>query len=191
MPVWSNDVPDDPRGHSLPILRCPAATDMQAIITSDHLIGTDTHFWGGHTVPHSPPGCEPCKAGNGFRYHAYQSAFNPADQLHFIFECTQPPAKIFAKYRQEHGTLRGCEFKAYRWKRRRNGRVLIRVQPTHFQLAALPAQPNLENIMAIIWRLPIPNVFVAGNLRPGPRVHADPNGDGTSSDPRDYSHSRP
>jgi len=40
--------------------------------------------------------------------------------------------------------------------------------------------------MAVIWRLPIDNVFQAGVLRDVPRVHADPNGNGDSTDPLDY-----
>ncbi len=191
MPTWTHDVPDDPRGHALPLLRCPAGADMHAIITSENLIGTDTHFWGGHTVPHNQTDCDPCEQGSTFRWHAYQSAYNPKDQLHFIFECTAQAAKIFAKYRKEHTTLRGCEFKAYRWKRRRNGRVIIRTQPATCPLAILPEPPDLAKVMAIIWRLPFPNVFQAGIQRAHPRVHADPNGDGTSADPRDYSSARP
>lgn len=191
MPIWSNAIPTDPRGYALPLVRTPTATDLHAIITSPDLVGTDTHFWGGHTIPCTGHDCEPCQAGSGYRWHAYQSAYNPKDQLHFIFECTANAARPFAKYREEHKTLRGCEFTAYRWKRRRNGRVIIRCGPTNFQHAALPHAPILTDVMAIIWRLPTDNVFQAGQLRGHPRVHADPNGNGESSDPREYSTDRP
>jgi len=188
---WSNDIPNDPRGHALPLLRTPTSSELHAIITSENLIGTDTHFWGGHTVPCTGHDCEPCKAGSPFRWHAYQSAYNPLDQLHFIFECTAHAAQAFKKFRQEHNTLRACDFHAYRWKRRRNGRVIIRCVPATYRLDTLPPAPDLEKIMAIIWRLPIPNVFVAGQQRGHPRVHADPNGNGDSSDPLEYASNRP
>ena len=136
MPVWSNDIPEDPRGYALPLLRCPAAVDFESVVTSENLIGTNTHFWGGHTVPCTGHDCEPCQAGSEFRWHAYQSAYNPKDQLHFIFECTAHAAKPFGKYRKEHGTLRGCQFRAYRWKRRKNGRVIIRCTPSQLNVAA-------------------------------------------------------
>lgn len=188
---WTNQIPTDPRGHSLPLIRTPAATELQAIITSTDLIGTDTHFWGGHTVPCTGDDCEPHKAGSPYRFHAYMSAYNPKDQLHFIFECTATGAKPFEAYRKTHKTLRGCHFKAYRWKRRKNGRCIIRCQPTLLNIHALPAAPNLENIMAIIWHLPAGNVFTAGQIRGHPRVHADPTGNGESADPREYAHDRP
>lgn len=191
MLTFSNEIPKDPRGHGLPILRTPAGMDLEAIITSDNLVGCNTHFWGGHTVPCTGDDCEPHKAGSPYRWHAYQSAYNPKDQLHFIFECTAAGAAPFPKYRKEHGTLRGCQFKAYRWKRRRNGRVIIRCQPCTFPVAALPAAPVLENIMAIMWRLPLPNVFTAGLERGALRIHANPNTNGTSPDPREYSSDRP
>jgi len=191
MPTWTDKIPADPRGHGLPLLRCPAQTNLEAIVTSVNLIGTETHFWGGHTVPHSPPDCEACERGSSYRWHAYQSCYNPNTQLHFIFECTAYAAAKFAEFRDAHKTLRGCQFVAYRWKRARNGRVIIKCTPTSFNLAALPPAPNLENVMAVIWRLPTPNVWVAGVQRGHPRVHADPNGNGSSTDPREYSTERP
>ena len=191
MPNWSNKIPEDPRGYALPLLRCPAAQRLEAIVTSGNLIGCNTHFWGGHTVPCNGTDCEPCERGVAYRWHAYLSALNPKDGLHFIFECTAQAAKPFADYRESHGTLRGCQFIAYRWKQARNGRVIIKCTPTAMQLGILPDTPDLTRIMAIIWRLPIPNVWQAGQERGHPRVHADPNGDGSDPDPRQYTTPRP
>lgn len=191
MPTWSNQIPDDPRGQGLPLLRTPAGRSLTAIVTSPDLIGCNTHYWGGHTVPCDAPTCEACQAGIAYRWHAYLSAYNPDDQLHFIFECTAQAAQTFAAYRQEHQTLRCCHFEAYRWKHTRNGRVIIKCQRSAIQSAALPNAPDLARIMAIIWRLPIPNVFVAGQQRNCPRVHAASDGDGQSSDPRHYATPQP
>lgn len=191
MPHWSSDIPDDPRGHGLPLERCPAGQPMEAIATSDNLIGTDTHYWGGHTVPCTGHGCEACEAGNQYRWHAYLSCFDPHTQVHFIFECTAAAAKPFAEFREQHKTLRGCQFVAYRYKRAKNGRVIIRCTPTAMNHAVLPPSPNLANVMAIIWRLPLDDVFQAGQLRGHPRVHAPPPGNGQSSDPKDYKTARP
>jgi len=186
MPNWSNDVPKDPRGHGLPLLRTPAARPLAAIVTSDNLIGTETHFWGGHTVPCEGPECEACQSGIAYRWHAYLSAFNPDDQLHFIFECTAQAAQTFAEYRTDHKTLRGCQFHAYRWKRAKNGRVIIKCETSGINPKVLPRAPDLCRIMAIIWRLPIPNVTIDHKRGDIDRIYPTSHGDGQSSDPRQY-----
>ncbi len=191
MPNWSPDIPQDPRGHALPLLRTPAARPLAAIVTSNDLVGCDTHFWGGHTVPCDGAECDACQHGAAYRWHAYLSAYNPDDQLHFIFECTANAASAFASYRTEHGSLRCCAFTAYRWRKTRNGRVIIRCERSGIAPAALPKAPDLTQVMAVIWRLPLPNVFQAGAQRDHPRIHADPDGNGESPDPRDYVKSNP
>jgi len=191
MPNWTNKIPVDPRGQGLPLQRCPAQTNLEAIVTCGNLIGCNTHFWGGHTVPHDDHDCEACERGSTYRWHAYLSCFDPKTNLHFIFECTAQAAHVFADFHKAHNSLRGCQFVAYRWKRARNGRVIIKTTPTAMNHAALPRSPDLTRVMAIIWRLPLPNVFVAGQERGHPRVHADPNGDGRSTDPKDYTTARP
>lgn len=191
MPNWSHNVPDDPRGQGLPLIRTPAARSLTAIVTSTDLIGCDTHFWGGHTVPCDKPTCDACNNGIAYRWHAYLSAYNPKDQLHFIFECTAQAAQSFIRFRKEFNALRGCLFEAYRWKHARNGRVIIKCVPGGLPVVALPEPPDLARVMAIIWRLPIPQVFVAGAMRGVSRVHADLSGNGDSTDPRDYDHPQP
>lgn len=191
MPNWSNQVPDDPRGHGLPLVRTPAARSLTAIVTSADIIGCDTHFWGGHTVPCTKPECEACLAGISYLWHGYLSAFNPADNLHFIFEMTTQAAKKFAEYRKEHGTVRCCQFEAYRWRQRRNGRVMLKLVPSAMPSAALPAAPDVAKIMAVIWRLPAPNVETVGQQRGCARLQVDPEGNGDSADPRNYATPRP
>lgn len=188
MPNWTHTPPDDPRGHGLPLVRTPAARSLKAIATCDHLIGTDTHFWGGHTVPCLRPKCDACHNGIRYEWHGYISAFNQFDQLHFIFEVTAQAARAFADYHQEHKTLRCCAFEAYRWKHTRNGRVIIKCERSAVAPHALPPAPDLCKIMSIIWRLPANNVQEDGNRSTSRRPHLDVHldGDGQSSDPRDY-----
>ena len=193
MPTWTNAPPSDPRGHGLPLIRTPAAGCLRAIVTSDNLIGTDTHFWGGHTMPCERPDCDACNNGIGYRWHGYLTAFNPSDGLHFIFEMTAQAALPFNEFQTKHGSIRTAQFEAYRWNRRKNGRVIIKIEHSATPASVLPPAPNLHNIMAVIWRLPANNVSDAGNtsvaFRPGLKVHSD--GDGQSSDPRKYSSPRP
>lgn len=191
MPTWTHSPPDDPRGQGLPLLRTPAARNLEAVVTSEKLIGTDTHFWGGHTIPCERPECEACNHGVAYRWHGYLSAYHPQEQLHFIFEMTAQAAQTFTEYLKEHGTLRCCRFIAYRWQRRRNGRVIIKCEHSAFATHSLPNAPDLAKVMAIIWRIPIGNVQDAG-LRSGRlNLHVDSDGNGQSSDPREYAQPNP
>lgn len=191
MPTWTHAPPDDPRDQGLPLIRTPATGILHALVTSPSLAGTDTHFWGGHTVPCERPECDACEHGIGYRWHGYLTAFNPADQLHFIFEMTAQAAKKFAAYQKEFHTLRCCEFEAYRWHRRKNGRVIIKTKHSAYADHALPRAPDIETVMAVIWRLPLPNVFVAGVERALPKLNAISDGDGQSADPKLYDTPQP
>ena len=186
MPSWTKSPPEDSRGQGLPLLRTPAVRSIRAIVTSKTLIGTDTHFWGGHTVPCERPECEACNNGIGYRWHGYLTAYNPNDQLHFIFEMTANAATVFNDYQTVNDTLRCCQFEAYRWKHVKNGRVIIKCERSAINPAALPNAPDLERVMAIIWRLPIPNVKVDGIERGCAKVFASSDGNGQESDPRLY-----
>ncbi|KKK77617.1 hypothetical protein LCGC14_2851770 [marine sediment metagenome] len=156
MPIWTNEVPDDPRGPSLPIRRTPPRKPLKAIVTSEDLIGTDTHYWKGRTMAHEKIDCEACLHGHARRWHAYLSAWEPETALHFLFECTQQAAKHFSFYHKAQGNLRGCYFVASRWRQAPNGRVLIRTQPHNLQGITLPPPPDLVALLSILWNIPLP-----------------------------------
>lgn len=154
MPNYSNVPPDNAKGVALPILRTPASGKIRAIVTSDDLIGTNTHFWGGHTVPCSPPTCEACQKGVPYRWHAYLSAFAAQKNIHFLYECTATAAEVLVAYRVANDQLRGCIFEAYRWRGTRNGRIMLRCEPSPDRQTQLPPPPDLEAVLAILWQLP-------------------------------------
>lgn len=154
MPTWSNQIPKDPRGPALPIVRTPAAKPLTAIITSLDLLGTYTHYYKGRTKPCERPDCEPCANGIPFRWHAYVAAIQPANDLHFLFELTASAAEPLIDYRDQHGTLRGCLFEASRWNRRPNGRILIRTKPADLTERRIPDAPDIQKCLAILWDLP-------------------------------------
>lgn len=158
---WTHDVPTDPRGVSLPILRTPAKRPLQAIVTSTDLIGCYTHFWHGSTVPCTLPECEPHKDGLPFRWHAYMSAVDVFNHLHFIFEVTALAAKPFVAFRDVHGTTRGCQFLAKRWNNRPNARIIIQTKAVDLTQIHIPEPPDVRKCMAIIWSLPDQNVVAS------------------------------
>lgn len=158
MPHWTRQIPDDPRGPALPILRTPAFKKLVAIVTSSDLVGTYTHYFKGRTAPCEKPDCEACRNGLPFRWHAYLAAEQTSSALHFIFETTAIGAEPFIDYREQHGTLRGCLFEAARWNNRPNGRILIRTKPADLTERRLPQGPDLTKCLAILWDLPAQDV---------------------------------
>lgn len=158
MPNYTREPPKESAGVSLPIFRTPASGKIRAIVTSEDLVGTNTHFWGGHTVPCGGAVCDACRNGIPFRWHAYLTAYVPQKGLHFLYECTATAAEVLVAWRRKHGRLRGCVFEAYRWRSARNGRVMLRCEPHPDDVVQLPAPPVLENVLAILWQLPKDNV---------------------------------
>jgi hypothetical protein len=151
---WSPTIPKDPRGQAFPLKRTPATGVLRALVTSEQLIGCDTHFYKGHTMPCERPGCEACEKGMPFRWHGYLSAIESKTRLHFIFEFTAQAGDAFDQYYKAHGTLRGCLFEAHRLHHRPNGRVIIQCKPMDLQSVNLPTPPDVPACMSIIWNLP-------------------------------------
>lgn len=158
MPNWSRNVPDSPRGPALPIRRTPPGKPLQAIVTSEDLLGCYTHYWHGSTCPCEGSHCEPCGEGLPFRWHSYLTAIDSFSNLHFIFEVTALGATAFIEYREHNSTIRGCLFQARRWNNRANGRILIQTKTADLTTLALPKAPDLRKCMAILWNLPADDV---------------------------------
>lgn len=173
MPNYSNTPPADATGVALPIMRTPANRPLKAIVTSHDILGCNTHFWHGHTVPCSAPDCDPCLESTPFRWHAYATAFVPNSSLHFLFECTAAAAEQFVQYRLAFATLRGCLFTAYRWRSAPNGRIIIKTERSAMSDSALPRAPDLEKVLAILWQLPQQNVAPGKPTAIGRLVQAD------------------
>jgi hypothetical protein len=153
MPRFSNAPPADQKEFALPIMRTPAHGKFQAIVTSEDLLGCNTHWWGGRTVPCEAPDCEACREGSPYRWHAYCSAFIPKTAIHVLFECTAQASETLVQYRVAHGTLRGCLIDAYRWRSAPNGRVIIRATPAAQPPDTLPKPPDLLKVLTVIWQL--------------------------------------
>ncbi len=171
MPTFSNRPPDDNRERALPLKRTPAMGRLEGLITSHDLIGTNTHFYGGHTVPCESPDCEACQKGIPWRWHGYVSALQNHSHLHFIFEFTAQAADTFREYFKHHNTLRGCMFHAERMHHRPNGRVILQTKPADLSKVVIPTQPDLEACMRIIWHCPTIPTIPPTRKNGHPQVH--------------------
>lgn len=174
MPNWSTDIPISANGVALPVRRTPTSNALVAIVTSEDMIGCDTHFYGGHTVPCTRPDCKACGDGMPFRWHAYLAASDHKSRLHFIFECTAQAADAFKTYRDAHHRLRGCLFEARRWHSRPNGRVVIRTNTADLTKISLPIAPDVRKCMAIVWQLSDLDADFQGVLKGVPKVVVPP-----------------
>lgn len=162
MPDYTNVIPESPRGPSFPIRRTPPGQPLVAIVTSEDLIGTYTHYFKGRTMPHAAQNCPACNDGISYRWHAYLSAWETKSALHFIFEVTAMGAEPFIEYRNHHKTLRGCLFQARRLQNKANGRILIQTKPQDLKELRVPQPPDLAKCLAILWNLPTDSVRTDG-----------------------------
>lgn len=177
MPMFSTDPPEDPRGFALPLVRCPAGQGITGIVTSLDLIGCPTHFFGGRTVPHEKDNCEPCKHGIPWRWHSWVGAYSVKQHGSFLFESTARVTKIFVAYREAHGRLRGCKFRAQRRTGARNSRVYLECQPADLDGITLPEPPDLLRCLSFIWNIPLPAISAEGIARNVPLAIVRGNGD--------------
>ena len=155
MPTWSHDLPKEKSHMGFDLRRTPADKPLLAIVTSDNILVTDTHYWGGRTVPCERPDCTACNASVPYRTHVYISAFCGRSHEHFLFECTANAAKAFEEYRQANSTLRGCLFQASRPKGTKNGKVVIITKPADLSRTPVPSAPDVKLALCVIWRLPV------------------------------------
>lgn len=172
---WSNQVPASDGPRAMPLLRTPTNGKLKAAITSTDLIGTPTHFFHGHTMPHLQDNCEACQNGVGWTWHGYIGAIMASTRQHFIFEFTAQVGDIMDHYRTLQGTLRGGIITAERMHHRPNGRVILQITPGDLAKLNLPDPPDLQACMATIWNLPRNQVKSNGRLKGHPAVTADPN----------------
>lgn len=154
MPTFTNAPPEPDGERALQLKRAPATGSLKAAITCQDLIGCNTHFYGGHTVPCEAPDCEACGKGIPWRWHGYVSAIQSQTRQHFLYEFTAQAGDVLREYFELHKTLRGCVFVAERMHHRPNGRVILQVKPGDLAGMNLPESPDLEACLRIIWHLP-------------------------------------
>lgn len=157
---FSSDLPDDPRGPALTLIRCPVMRPLVAIVTCGDLLGCRTHFYGGRTVPCDDESCEPCLNGVPWRWHTYVSIWLRNAKRHMLLENTARASEPLILYRKAHGSLRGCQIAAQRVNSRVNARVNIETKPADLEEIALPDGPDLQKILSIIWNIPLTNMKV-------------------------------
>jgi len=175
MPNFTDRPPADDGERALPIKRTPANRPLVAAITSQEILGCNTHFFGGHTVPCEAPDCEPCSKGIPWRWHGYVGAIEQKTRLHFIFEFTAQAGDVLREFFDLHKTLRGCIITAERMHHRPNGRVVLQCKAGDLARLNLPEPPDMRACLAIIWHLPDAAAKVERGRNGKPQVTIDEN----------------
>ena len=151
MPNWSAR-PKEKKDHlNLTLLRTPVGSGLTGIVTCDQMIGCDTHYYEGRTIPCESPSCQACEAGIGTRWHGYLSIWSPKTTHHAILELTADASEEVYRYYELAGTLRGCMLSSRRKNAKNNSPIEITTKPANLAGLALPPPPNLADAMCLIW----------------------------------------
>jgi hypothetical protein len=153
MPNWEEAPPAAEANYGFRLIRCPAYKPMRAIILSEKMIGTRTHYTKGRTRPCEGEGCEICKEGLPWRWHAYLACLAGEQREKCILELTAQAADQLKPILASNGSLRCIEILADRPSKKPNGRVRIQARLNGIGGASIPAAPDVPILMAHIWGL--------------------------------------
>jgi hypothetical protein len=170
MENWKNRPPAPNEFGGIRLLRVPKAKTLELLITSDHLIGCDTHFSHRRTIPCTGPNCPLCLDGSPARWHGYVSICSTRQNAQAVLELTALAAQPVIDYQDRHGSLRGARLKAMRVGNHDNSPVNCSLEPSDVDLRTLPAAVHLENFLTVIWHLDKPNGNGQEKPHPGPNI---------------------
>lgn len=167
---FQNEPPKDERGQSLPLMRCPTHKPISGIITSTNLVGTQTHYYRGRTIPCDSGNCPACSDGVPWRWHGYVSLFSATSSRQVLFEFTARAAEPLTAYRETYGTLRGCKLTAKRINSSANARVMMQCIPADLAKLTIPKEPDLLAALSIIWNIERPAIAIEGINKNAPAL---------------------
>lgn len=167
---FQNEPPEEGNHHSLPLVRTPTNRPIAGIITSPDMVGTQTHFFHGRTIPCDSEECPACSEGLPWRWHAYCSLWSPATHRVVLFEMTAKCVEPLVTYRKAYGTLRGCHLMAKRATTSANSRVILQTKRADLENVSLPDGADLIKALSIIWNITLPSISPDGILKETPLI---------------------
>lgn len=175
MPNWTDRPPEDDRSFSLPLIRCPASGSIWGLVTSETMIGTQTHYWHGRTIPCSEQNCPACVDGFPWRWHGYVGLLLLPKHQHVILEMTAQAVEPIVKWADGRESIRGTALQAKRIGNRKNGRVLISVKAGDPERIQMPDVPNLVAALGLIWSLPTEDLQPGRAIKKVPSIAVERN----------------
>jgi len=165
--------PDNASGPGLRLIRASAKTPIIGTITSDRLLGVNTHYYSGRTQPCSAPDCRACADAIPWRWHAYISLILDDTSEHTLLELTASAVAPIVEYQDLHTTLTAARLKVTRPNGRPNGRVWVQIKPPNEPTIALPPPPNIPRTLCHIWNIPYDAVEPARRQHDADTITAD------------------
>lgn len=156
MAHWTNEPTFHDDTPSYQLLRCQPATTLRATILSDHVAGTQIHYWKGRTTPCNQTACDACKAGHRPRWKAYLYIISRKTQRIAIIEFTERCMQEVALYLQTHNTLRGANLTLSRTGNRPNSPLHLELSEPTCDPTKLPTPDGLTEVLDRMWELHTP-----------------------------------
>lgn len=153
MPEFTNQPPARPRTHSMRLIRTQPGKPIAGYLTCTDMVGCETHFWGGRTVPCEGDACAACLQGIASRWHGYLSIWDPGAHGQLLVEVTEEAARQIQAYAKSNGSLRGAIIQLHRANYRRNSRLVADLKAADLSKVNLPPAPNIIAILETIWGL--------------------------------------
>jgi len=110
-----------------------------------------THWIGRRTLPCMGKECGACQALVPAKYEGYLSLVWAHNRTQQIVRVTKPAMLQIKSQVQLQPSLRGTILNFERKGKRSNGRVIVRVDALHLEVAKLPQSPDVRRHMMHIW----------------------------------------
>lgn len=140
-----------PTARVLDLVRCPPKGGLRGMITSPKILGIETHYWGGKTVPCGGSLCQACEEQQPARWHGYCGLLTPQPSRHVIVEITLQACEEIWRWEELNGEILGMKLSLARRADRVNGKILVQVDRIERGAYRLPAPPDLTKNLRIIW----------------------------------------
>lgn len=170
MDFWKNRPPAPNEFGGIRLIRVDKDRGLDAVITSNTLVGRDTHFTNRRTAACTGPDCSYCLDNVPARWHGYISICSTRLTSQAVLELTALAAQPIIDYQDRHGSLRGARLRASRKGNKHNSPVTCEVLPSDLDQRTLPRGVHLENFLAVIWHLDGKSQTGQGIPPPGPNI---------------------
>jgi hypothetical protein len=155
--------PTDQTGHALTLRRAPAGQPILGLPTSTKLLGLNTHFCHGRTLPCQAPDCKACQESIPYRWHGYITYLDLKDRVHCLLELPAAATGNLVQWTDTHDSLRGSVIRISRQQKKSNGRVLSEIKARTETDILLPPEPDLIKALCTLWRIPYTTATPANN----------------------------
>lgn len=157
-PIFFTDPNEVPRAQNAELVRTPPNKPLRAIITSETVIASPTHYDSRRTIPCQGPGkCDLCARGLRWRLHGYLSILNYDNLAHQILEVPARTYDTIAQWYKQFGTVRGLYIELSRPTQRPNGQIACVIKRPASQPPSLPDPLPVQWLLCKIWGVALPH----------------------------------